>query len=284
MSNTNPISFTGPPMTIESFFMPITHGGVKWSYACITYLTTILICPFLIALIDYYNLHILDPLFLVCTFLHEFSHALATWATCGKVSKIHVDANRGGWCQSAGGIQAIILPAGYIGSCFWGCLCIVCSSSTTANTCLLFFFIILLGIVIPCYADGMLTKILGVMMLVFCIIFVVIAFKAPQYLFLNMMFVLVFGTLNSLYAIRDIIDDNIKDRPDGHGSDAAVMARLNIGGPCSSKVCWGVIFVIVSICIWIVAIICGWCVCFHYGMLFPGEKSGATRYRRQDIN
>ena len=45
----------------------------------------------------------------------------------------------------------------------------------------------------PCYADGMLTKILGVMMLVFCIIFVVIAFKAPQYLFLNMMFVLVFG-------------------------------------------------------------------------------------------
>jgi hypothetical protein len=62
------------------------EGGVKWSYACITYLTTILICPFLIALIDYYNLHILDPLFLVCTFLHEFSHALATWATCGKVS------------------------------------------------------------------------------------------------------------------------------------------------------------------------------------------------------
>lgn len=33
---------------------------------------------------------ILAPIKLVAVFLHELSHALATWATCGKVSGIEV--------------------------------------------------------------------------------------------------------------------------------------------------------------------------------------------------
>jgi len=33
---------------------------------------------------------IFAPLKLVAVFLHEFSHALATWLTCGKVKRIEV--------------------------------------------------------------------------------------------------------------------------------------------------------------------------------------------------
>lgn len=34
---------------------------------------------------------ILAPIKLVAVFLHEFSHALATWLTCGEVLKIEVN-------------------------------------------------------------------------------------------------------------------------------------------------------------------------------------------------
>ncbi|OXA59668.1 uncharacterized protein LOC110843832 isoform X2 [Folsomia candida] len=63
---------------------------------------------------------VLAPIKLVAVFLHELSHALATWATCGKVTAIEVNENFGGVTISRGGTRWFSLSAGYIGSVIWG--------------------------------------------------------------------------------------------------------------------------------------------------------------------
>jgi hypothetical protein len=63
---------------------------------------------------------VLAPIKLVAVFLHEFSHASATWLTCGRVSGIEVNENFGGVTTSRGGTRWVILSAGYTGSVVWG--------------------------------------------------------------------------------------------------------------------------------------------------------------------
>eukprot|EP01053_Blabericola_migrator_P003436 Blabericola_migrator_1__3435@NODE_2010_length_3428_cov_136_110384_g1276_i0_p2_GENE_NODE_2010_length_3428_cov_136_110384_g1276_i0NODE_2010_length_3428_cov_136_110384_g1276_i0_p2_ORF_typecomplete_len246_score21_92Peptidase_M50B/PF13398_6/8e35NADHu_oxrdase/PF10785_9/58NADHu_oxrdase/PF10785_9/3_8_NODE_2010_length_3428_cov_136_110384_g1276_i026883425 len=76
---------------------------------------------------------ILAPIKLVVTFLHESSHAIATWMTCGKVVGIEVNEDFGGVTMSRGGHRCITLTAGYIGSVFWGCLFIFLSFGKTSR-------------------------------------------------------------------------------------------------------------------------------------------------------
>jgi len=52
-------------------------------------------------------------------FLHELSHALATWVTCGKVISMEVHGNEGGLTKTVGGSRFIILSSGYLGSFLW---------------------------------------------------------------------------------------------------------------------------------------------------------------------
>uniref|UniRef100_A0A0E0CI35 Uncharacterized protein n=1 Tax=Oryza meridionalis TaxID=40149 RepID=A0A0E0CI35_9ORYZ len=63
---------------------------------------------------------LLTPFKLITVFLHETSHALACKLTCGDVEGMQVHPNEGGVTQTRGGIYWIILPAGYLGSSFWG--------------------------------------------------------------------------------------------------------------------------------------------------------------------
>lgn len=72
---------------------------------------------------------LLTPFKLITVFLHETSHALACKLTCGEVLGIQVHANEGGTTQTRGGIYWIILPAGYLGSSFWGMVFILASTN-----------------------------------------------------------------------------------------------------------------------------------------------------------
>jgi hypothetical protein len=76
---------------------------------------------------------ILAPLKLVVVFLHELSHALAACITCGKVQSIEIDSNEGGATQTQGGLMCCILPAGYIGSSFWGAFFILMAAAAHAS-------------------------------------------------------------------------------------------------------------------------------------------------------
>jgi len=63
---------------------------------------------------------IVIPLKIFVVFLHEFSHALATWLTGGKVLELSVSAQQGGFVTSQGGNGFIIASSGYLGSLLLG--------------------------------------------------------------------------------------------------------------------------------------------------------------------
>ncbi|PPS11094.1 hypothetical protein GOBAR_AA09543 [Gossypium barbadense] len=72
---------------------------------------------------------LLLPFKLITVFLHEASHAIACKLTCGHVEGIKVHADEGGVTQTRGGIYWVILPAGYLGSSFWGMALILASTN-----------------------------------------------------------------------------------------------------------------------------------------------------------
>lgn len=83
----------------------------------------------------------------------QFSHAFAGLLTCAKIESIELDrkfsdclvhptqslcltlvlADEGGVTRMTGGISAITLPAGYIGSSFIGACLIACGFDTNAS-------------------------------------------------------------------------------------------------------------------------------------------------------
>ncbi|KAB1212526.1 hypothetical protein CJ030_MR5G019109 [Morella rubra] len=72
---------------------------------------------------------LLKPFKLVTVFIHEASHAIACKLTCGHVEGIKVNVDEGGTTQTRGGIYWLILPAGYLGSSFWGMVLILASTN-----------------------------------------------------------------------------------------------------------------------------------------------------------
>lgn len=64
---------------------------------------------------------------------HEFGHAITAILTGGKVKSIQLDPHEGGATQISGGISAITLPAGYLGSSLIGALLIFCGFDIVAS-------------------------------------------------------------------------------------------------------------------------------------------------------
>lgn len=64
---------------------------------------------------------------------HEFGHAITALCTGGKVESISLDPREGGVTQMRGGISAITLPAGYLGSSLIGALLIFCGFDIVAS-------------------------------------------------------------------------------------------------------------------------------------------------------
>jgi Peptidase M50B-like len=64
---------------------------------------------------------------------HEFGHAIMACCTGGRVKSISLDPREGGVTHMQGGISAITLPAGYLGSSFIGALLIFCGFDIVAS-------------------------------------------------------------------------------------------------------------------------------------------------------
>jgi peptidase M50B-like protein len=64
---------------------------------------------------------------------HEFGHAITACCTGGRVESISLDPNEGGVTHMRGGISAITLPAGYLGSSLIGALLIFCGFDIVAS-------------------------------------------------------------------------------------------------------------------------------------------------------
>ena len=76
---------------------------------------------------------ILYPFKMLVIAFHEFSHAITSLLTGGKVESISLDPREGGVTKMRGGISAITLPAGYLGSSLIGALLIFCGFDIVAS-------------------------------------------------------------------------------------------------------------------------------------------------------
>ncbi|KAG2664559.1 hypothetical protein I3760_16G087600 [Carya illinoinensis] len=93
----------------------------------VLFLITVSVCT--VVILALWRTILLKPFKLVTVFIHEASHAIACKLTCGHVEGIKVNVDEGGTTQTRGGIYWLILPAGYLGSSFWGMVLILASTN-----------------------------------------------------------------------------------------------------------------------------------------------------------
>lgn len=180
-------------------------------------------------------------------FLHELGHATAALITCGKVRSITVDQNESGLTETQGGWMCCILPGGYLGSAFWGGFFIIMAAACEASCRWTVrigagFMIVVMIIVLIFYAkNNTIRWVLALFIVIFVIIFIIdeLWYGFNWELAIFMLF---FGTMNSLYAILDIYDDTIQRTV--QGSDAARFAEYTKTNAKCCGVIWGIFAVV----------------------------------------
>ncbi|SBT77937.1 peptidase, putative [Plasmodium ovale] len=193
--------------------------------------------------IIFWRCKILEPFKLLTVFLHEFSHASACWLTGGRVKGIEVNRNHGGCTNTVGGNRFLILPAGYIGSCFYGMFFILMAyiSKWTLLTSAAFLCFLLL-VVLVFYANNIFLRILCILFLAVTIsVWVLCELFKEDVKYWPLKIIMTFiGVLNEMYSIVDIFEDLItRSTPE---SDAYKYAELT---KCNSKFC-GVLWFLVN--------------------------------------
>ncbi|KAK3702136.1 hypothetical protein LTR37_015111 [Vermiconidia calcicola] len=193
-----------------------------------------------------YLRYVLWPFKMLVIAFHEFSHAITACCTGGRVESISLDPHEGGVTHMRGGIGAITLPAGYLGSSLIGMLLTFCGFNIVASK----IASIVLGV---CFLLTLwwgkkdwltiLTILLSVGLLVGCWF---IAHAEPlRYV------VLFIGVMSSLYSVWDICDDLVFRKV--NSSDASQFAK-RYGG---SSQCWGVIWSVISVLFMAAGIVAG---------------------------
>ncbi|KAJ3325587.1 hypothetical protein HDV06_003405 [Boothiomyces sp. JEL0866] len=187
-----------------------------------------------------YVKEILWPFKILTVALHEFGHASAGILTGAKIMSITLDPNEGGLTKMRGGNPYITLPAGYIGSLFWGSLMVCCGFDVLASKVAAG----LVGVAMLAtlwWAKNWLARTITVAFIGLGAL--LWWYHDAEYL---RYFILFLGVMSSLYSLWDIIEDLIMRKV--NESDASQFSRLCCGGALSPKF-WGVIWFFISIII-----------------------------------
>ena len=165
-------------------------------------------------------------------FLHELSHAVACWLSCGNVYNLEVYDNEGGVTRYAGGCRCLIIPAGYCGVSVWSMIFVILSGgrkTATAAAAILTFSLLLA----LCYSPNrtLIYISLAYASITAACIYVEWAVFTPllQYV------ILFYGVLIGLFAVADIHDDTIlrtSERSDAYACYKEVW-------PCCKPKCIG---------------------------------------------
>jgi len=183
---------------------------------------------------------IVKPMRLLATFVHEMSHAMATWCTGGEVSAIQVYQNEGGVTRYRGGCRCIIAPAGYLGEAFWGMVFVVLSGGRFTATVAASGLVLAL-LVSLCYSPNrtMVMLNLSYALVTGAVIFVEWYLFTPILTFI----VLFYGVFLGAFALCDIFDHLVlRSTP---GSDAYAMYEES--ARCCAPKCWGVQWLVFAI-------------------------------------
>lgn len=199
----------------------------------------ITIAIFTVVILALWRTFLLTPFKLITVFLHEVSHAIACILTCGSVEGIEVHGNEGGLTKTRGGAYWLILPAGYLGSSFWGMLLVLASTNLItariAAGCLGVALLVVLFI-----AQNWTLRGLCIGFIVFLAVIWILQEKTEVRI---LRYVILFiGVMNSLFSVYDIYDDLISRRV--NSSDAEKFAEV-CPCPCNG-VAWGFIWGVIS--------------------------------------
>jgi hypothetical protein len=221
----------------------------------------------LLALITW-NTLLAKPMRLVAVFIHEWSHAVACWLTCGEVREIEVHDNEGGVTRYVGGCRCLIIPAGYVGCGFVAMIFVILSGGrkTATFAAVSFTLALLLSL---CYSPNLLLFYLnwGYALLTIGCIYLEYWVYTPILQFL----ILFYGVFLGIFAIADIHADTVAREV--KGSDAYACSEEVCPG-CTPR-CVGIQWAILAICfqlfgIWIALVEMseecedlGWFECIH---------------------
>nr|GLL39273.1 uncharacterized protein LOC109151066 [Ipomoea trifida]GMD49972.1 uncharacterized protein LOC109151066 [Ipomoea batatas]GMD51972.1 uncharacterized protein LOC109151066 [Ipomoea batatas]GME05246.1 uncharacterized protein LOC109151066 [Ipomoea batatas] len=194
---------------------------------------------FTVVILILWRTFFLTPFKLITVFLHEASHAIACKLTCGQVEGMQVHANEGGVTQTRGGVYWLILPAGYLGSSFWGMVLILASTKLLTAKIAAGCFIAALVVVLFVAKNWTLRGLCIGFIIFIAAIWVLQEMTKVRILRYVILFI---GVMNSLFSVYDIYDDLISRRV--NSSDAEKFAEL-CPCPCNG-VAWGVIWGMIS--------------------------------------
>ncbi|KAG5527933.1 hypothetical protein RHGRI_028754 [Rhododendron griersonianum] len=200
----------------------------------------------ILIIIQLWRTFLLTPFKLITVFLHEASHAIACILTCGTVEGMEVHANEGGVTQTRGGAYWVILPAGYLGSSFWGMIFILASTNLLTTRIAAGCFAVALLIVLFVAKNWTLRGLCVGFIVLFAVVWVLQEFTKVRILRYVILFIALLksdlanfaGVMNSLFSVYDIYDDLISRRV--NSSDAEKFAEV-CPCPCNGAA-WGVIW------------------------------------------
>lgn len=182
---------------------------------------------------------LMKPMRMIAVFLHELSHAIATWLTCGEVHGIEVYNNEGGVTRYVGGCRVLIIPAGYIGCSFFGMVFTVMSGGRRTATGAASAFVAALLISL-CYAPNRTMVYLNIGYAIVTLAFILIEW----YVFTPILtyVILMYGVFIGTFSIYDIWAGLVKRTV--IGSDAHACHQIC---PCCLPRCVGIQWCIMAI-------------------------------------
>ncbi|KAI8907084.1 peptidase M50B-like-domain-containing protein [Powellomyces hirtus] len=212
--------------------------------------TIIFIAVYAVAITILWNVpylkQVLWPFKIVTVALHEFGHASAALCTGGKIVSITLDPDEGGLTKMRGGNPYITLPAGYIGSAFWGALMVFAGFDVLASKVVS----VMIGLAMLAtlyWARNWLTR--GITLLFIGLIALLWWIDGGYYL---RYFVLFMGVMSCLYSLWDIIEDLVTRKV--NESDASRFSHLCCGGCVPAQV-WGFLWFLISLAFLGVAVV-----------------------------
>ncbi|KAI3639371.1 hypothetical protein MIR68_002901 [Amoeboaphelidium protococcarum] len=192
-------------------------------------------------LIVLWNFPLLKYLLLPCklfnTSIHEVAgHGMAAVLTGGKIKSITIEANTAGATVIQGGNQYVTLPAGYIGTAFYGGIMLFCAFNVLASKIVSIVIGVFLLIMLY-YAKGWIARLISVFY-----IGLIVMFWLIQDAYYLTFFILFLGTLCCLNSLLDfeslIFSQSIED------SDPYKFSKLC---KCLPAQGWAFLWLIISL-------------------------------------
>jgi len=212
--------------------------------------TLVLIAIYAVAILFLWNVpylrYILYPFKLITVALHEFGHAAAGCCTGAKIQGITVDPEEGGATTMTGGRLWCTLPAGYLGSSFFGALMVFAGFDVLASKIVSIFIAVCL-LATLWWAKNWLTRGLTTVFIVMIIVLWIVANGVGL-----TYFVLFMGVMSCFYSLWDIVEDLVLRKV--NESDATKFAKYT--GFMSPRF-WGFVWFVVSLIFCAAAVILG---------------------------